>query len=380
MGALREYIIEQAEKKSVEPSQWLKERLDNIVKCDIATHIGKFSHPNSKINILDKNKVGATGYVTTAGAGCGVDIASNAALLPTAKLLLFDMGDGHSLFEYIQSYPEKINEEISGWGIDIFSYKELLCIDNKINNTEDILKQVYFPIGQNNYRLLTVMANSSILLELGRRLNLINQTGRECKDKKTEKYGEHHYKIMNQTAVSYGGTKPQNISTMNSKTGGKSYMLESLPPLFNYKVRFPKRNFFGEIVSWGDIKWELRQLSRLFKSDRNNIVIREKIISLIAAIIDRVIVSATTIQNEPGGWSDERKKLPWEQCIWLDDAQKKLREKDDWVHNVAMFFGRWLVQGYSKANKGDGVVLGDDEMKYFASYLEELLLEERRYR
>ena len=149
------------------------------------------------------------------------------------------------------SKVKRLNEELSEWNIDILSYRVSLkdMMDCQLNeNTEEVLKQVYFPLGNNEYKILTVMSPSSILVKLGNKLKKIGYDSRECRNDKSERYGEDHCMIFNQSKVGFGGTKPQNISTLNSKAGGSFYMLESLPPKWKHIDRLPKINFFDEMI------------------------------------------------------------------------------------------------------------------------------------
>lgn len=383
MGILKDYIIAQAEKKKMPPKEWLENTLALIDKCTLATHIGKFSHPDSRVSILDYNHDGVPGYISNGGTCCGYDISINAAYLSISNLLLLRLENGRSVLEGIVSEPTRLNVEVNQWHVDFNNYVnevETILHGVTVKKTEDILKQVYFPIDKGEYNVLTVLPSSCILMELGSRLKAMRARGVACKNKKDELYGESYTRIMNQTAISYGGTKPQNISTMNSKTGGTHYMLETLPPVWQIKARLPKVNFFGDAVYTAQIRSELTMLHKLFVADWNNMHIRDGIDRLVDTIVDRVMQKAIILQSEAPGWSSSRGSLPKEQCIWLDNIFVEFRQNDDfWIKAVCRSFGRWLIQNYEKTVGKKAVALGNDELEYFAERLEAVLQEERRY-
>ena len=95
MGKLSEYIQEQAKKKGKTPESWLRGVLENFSKCTLATHVGKFSNPDSRVIIYDESETQADGLVTTASCSHEVDmIYSSAAYMAAAKLLLQPLEDG----------------------------------------------------------------------------------------------------------------------------------------------------------------------------------------------------------------------------------------------------------------------------------------------
>lgn len=383
MGILHEYVIQQAAKKDKHPKEWLENVIGMIDKCKFATHIGKFTHPDSKVNMLDYNNEGVEGYVTTGGLSNTTDIAINAAYLSVANLLLLELENNKTVLDNILDNNLMLNEELSEWDIDILNYKAILndMMDCHVNeSTEEVLKQVYFPLGNNEYKLLTVMSPSSILIKLGNKLKKIRNDSRECRYDKSEKYGQEYCMILNQSKVGFGGTKPQNISTLNSKAGGSFYMLESLPPKWKHIDKLPKVNFFDEIIYKKNIEDELKSLHKLFKTDYNNKKIRDSIAYNLNCIIDEVMNYAYDLQEKEANWSEKLIKLPMHQKIWLDEAYREERNlSDEWISQVANDFSIWLIRSYEKVCK-NFVMLSDNEKDYFAIKFKDVLQEEVRYR
>lgn len=64
MSGLTAYISEAAAGKET-PQKWLADTVSLLSKCDMATHVGKFTHPDVKVYLQRKNKAGQNAYVVT---------------------------------------------------------------------------------------------------------------------------------------------------------------------------------------------------------------------------------------------------------------------------------------------------------------------------
>ena len=51
MSILEERIEDKAKKKKVRTEEWLESCISKIPECKLATHIGKFTHPATKVFI-----------------------------------------------------------------------------------------------------------------------------------------------------------------------------------------------------------------------------------------------------------------------------------------------------------------------------------------
>lgn len=74
-----EYVTASAERKGKSPHQWLQEIVDKIDTCTIATHVGKFSHPETKVNVYVRPTQSTVGYVATDNVDCKADISVSSA-------------------------------------------------------------------------------------------------------------------------------------------------------------------------------------------------------------------------------------------------------------------------------------------------------------
>ena len=325
--SVQEYIIDSAANKKKTVSHWFDDTVDLISQCSLATHVGKFSHPDVKISCMQEYSPQANGYVTTRNTKCSADILTPAQYIGAANLLLKDVDDNQNVLEAIESHSKTLSDELDVLSLSsenlssqvtelqARSHKEPVATDYR-------LKQVYFPINQGSYHLLTVMPASSLLIEVRKRILATNAYRRTCYDEKEENYGKDCEQFIGMTIVGFGGTKPQNISALNSKQGGRAYLLPSLPPQLREKeIRLPKRDYFKEILWYRQRADVFYGLHKQLKKDRNNLVIREQISQLVDQLVDYTLGKVYLLRSHAPGWSDEEAymDLPSVQKIWLDD-------------------------------------------------------------
>lgn len=382
MGKLSEYIQEQAKKKGKTPESWLQGVLENFSKCTLATHVGKFSNPDSRVIIYDESETQADGLVTTASCSHEMDmIYSSAAYMAAAKLLLQPLEDGKSCLEHLQSGGSDVYEEFKSFGVEPERLHTALSGIQKASAgaTDGNLRQVYFPVGKNQYHLLTVLPASSLLETMGSIVREMNHCWFETNNKKGDIYGEPSSHLGNLTMIGFGGTKPQNISTLNANSGGKAFLLYSMPPIISqHHIRLPKRDFFRECIPYAVSLDIIRKLHKLFKMDRNNIKIREKIRHCLEEAADYCIETASFMQMEPEGWSHGEKyqNLSLTQRIWLDNEYTTEKNDVSLYKEIGQQFGRWLIRQYRQVEKNNRVTLGDGELQMFSEIMENSLRRE----
>lgn len=384
--SLTEYILQNA--KNMAPADWLEKMAQNMNGCRLATHIGKFTHPDSGVALLVESGEPDDGYVTTQGCRCPVDIQRNASISQSGKLLLRDMPDGRKLFNWAEESPEELRQELEDNGFPaeplVQSAKQAVSQSrNMPQSTDGRLRQVYFPVSaEQQYHLLTVLPASSLLLEMKQRILQMSEHRRLCYSNKEEQYGEDCEDMPNLTEIGFGGTKAQNISALNNLLHGRAYLLPSLPPVWmSRKVRLPKRDFFRDGLLFRMAKESVQALHRLFLLDWNNQKIREEIQSHVDTLADMVAGMAERMREEPAGWSREEafEGLPESQKIWLDEARREERlDSEEWLDEVGTDFGRWLIRTYERVAGHEKVGLGDPELRFFKYRLIEVLREEVR--
>ena len=151
--------------------------MSSLSKCDMATHVGKFTHPDVKVYLQRKNKAGENAYVLTENVDCETDIVySSAAYMGAAKLLLYALDDGRPLWKHIYENDENVRREVESLGVSFDTMRqevERMMATADPAATDGRLRQIYFPAGEGTYHLLTVLPSSSLLQVLnGRSRNM----------------------------------------------------------------------------------------------------------------------------------------------------------------------------------------------------------------
>ncbi|MBF0376130.1 MAG: type I-F CRISPR-associated protein Csy1 [Desulfamplus sp.] len=364
----------------------------------IVTHPSKFSHPDSITTPTIFNGTRKSdGFLRTGNCETEIDACGNAALNSKAidvyKFLSLKFDDGKTVLEHLEQGTERAKEQFH---ISTASFEEIqkgfICVkqSGEEAKTSGLVKQVYFPIKHDNsssdYNLLSILTPSGLVFEMKKRINAMSpflENNKEARQlKKKEEYSENGFdELFDLTKISYGGTKPQNISVLNSNSGGKVYLLPSLPPLLAKRdVRLPRYDFFQNCLWVNNFKENFEALHKLLIIDYNNINIREGIERKILSIMDKVIEQSWRIRKHGTGWSDSESysNLPVYQKIWLDDVRIEERKSADssfsdgilsygsssnnWLDKVIEELARWIIQTYRNLYRDSGVNLGDDEI------------------
>ncbi|KZT15569.1 type I-F CRISPR-associated protein Csy1 [Acidovorax sp. GW101-3H11] len=184
-----------------------------------------------------------------------------------------------------------------------------------------------------------------------------------------------------------GGTKPQNISQLNSERRGVNYLLSSLPPQWKASaVRLPVHatSVFDRLfIARPEVRRTVRALRVFLESDPDaKLATRERREELLDALVDELVSLAAELQQIlPPGWSrdDERfKELIYEEALWLDPLRAEIPEEaqfahdwqyTDWPAAIGKAFGNWLnaqlrgklPMGDAEAREWKKVFLTDDD-------------------
>ena len=345
----------------------------------------------------DDNQPVGQGYLTTADITAEDDLVvkGGAAYMAFASFLVGKFSEkataeeqkedlaAKTAWQYFREDAPFIRKEIESLGIAYEPLRErVLEIQppEVPRQTDTRLRQVYFPIGEEDYHLLTVISPVSMMFSLTEKIETASHLQRKCRDKKSEHYGESHCIFPNITRAAFGESQPQNLSCRNTSRGVD--VLPSQPPILSgRKIRLPKRNFFSDSLYWRRFSDALSNLDTLFREQRHNHEVRERSENIILDFVESVLYEAKRLQNLPAGWS-RNTELSEEQAIWLDEAYGSQRQTDtDWIWPVCLDFARWLVNAHSRFcrdKKLGSIALADAELQAFASTMEDVLKQEVR--
>lgn len=157
-----------------------------------------------------------------------------------------------------------------------------------------------------------------------------------------------------------GGTKPQNISQLNSERRGMNYLLSSLPPQWKVnEQRFPTHAdsvFTRYFDTRPLVRQTVKALRHYLESNPNPVKdTRDHRKELVDVLVDEMVAMAAELQHAlPPGWTlnDPRfSKLNDDEQTWLDALRAELPEEADfanrwlameWPDAIGTRFGNWL--------------------------------------
>jgi CRISPR-associated protein Csy1 len=232
-----------------------------------------------------------------------------------------------------------------------------------------------------------LLTPSIVTSELLDRLNLIrfSEIAKQARGlKKENKFSEYDYEdIFDLTEVAFGGSKPQNISVLNSQNAGRAYLLASCPPILEKRtLRLPRTDFFVQCLYRKNYQDSFVQLHKFIQLDLNNIVIRTAIQNILQFVIDQVILEGLKIRESyPAGWSQQEyyANLPKLQRIWLDSMYVEQRENDsEWRNELSEDIARWILRSYEKVIS-ESEMLGTTEINDVKQRVEESLRQAKEF-
>ena len=367
------------------PSIWVDDAARRVSQIEVATHVAKAAHQNSRGSSLytDPIKLSPHGYVGSYLLQNQFikDIVGNAAALDVYKFLSLEF-DGISLVNLIlQKRPEVplILSEDPDHGKKLAqSFSGIVRRTDRGLTSHTLAKQVYWMIGKDpakdeDYHLLLPLFESSLVHRIHEIISedLYGEAAKDARKARREKsFSEHEiHEYTNLAMRKIGGTKPQNISQLNSVRGGVNYLLASLPPSWKERPASPiwgTTTFFDHAGKRPELKPLLRALRIFLEADPPpNLETRIRRDDLVERIIGEIILYLDKIHSLDPGWSsDPRCRLSAEEKF-LVDPKGAPPPPVVWKEKIRHKFGRWLIHEIGK-----NLLLGDIEYDYFLEILE----------
>ncbi|KML25862.1 type I-F CRISPR-associated protein Csy1 [Salmonella enterica subsp. enterica serovar Derby] len=358
-----------------EPKAWLTDAAKRAGQINLVTHAAKFTHGDSKSSSIYSEAVAQEGYLCTAAlSGLEPDAVGNAAALDVAKLLQTRVNGGDSLLASLKrgdhaalaAFTDEANQRRE-W---IAGFSRALTPGEPASHK--LAKQGYFPVGE-NYHLLSPLFATSLVHAMHQKM-IAFRFGDDVKAiwkaRREKTWHPTPLTLFPDSAeIHFGGTKPQNISYLNSVRGGRSWLLSCQPPQWK-KTEKPPTTLRSIFTSGGQFDRRANSTVQLLMSlltrtgDYTNVRIREARDEYIDALIDLLFVVASELQRDTWqNWTLSCERLVSHQQLWLDPWRTKTdeafrleRDKDDWQVSVATDFALWLNGRLSKALKDVGYV------------------------
>jgi CRISPR-associated protein Csy1 len=372
-----EQIDERAEiETAYRPDTWLPDAARRVTQIQLASHTVKPIHPDAR---------GSNIYVASyydhpteiVGSHClnhddrADDVVGNAAALDVYKLLKIKHDDQTTLARVLAE-DASLKAALSDQP-DIAEHwmKAFTTIAESKNNpaSHTLAKQVYFPLLDGGYHLLAPLFPTSLVHHVHGQMRE-DRFGEEAKAARTARFNDLYspvgYREYPHLVIQkFGGTKPQNISQLNSERYGENWLLPSIPPEWtSNQAILPTlvKTVFGKWLLRRKNIYELTTSLRKFLSkqkDYTNKNIRDTRKALVSLIVDEVLLYSFELLDQPAGWSATTDcQLNPVECLWLDPYRRfddeefmKAYTWDDWPDEVAKNFALWLNHEISSKEK-----------------------------
>ena len=354
--------------------EWLPDAAKRVTQLSMVSHPSKFSHPSAKTSsVIAQAKQINDGYLRSGNVSYPLDVFGNAAAMDVFKFLSLPLTEKLTVLDGFERQEESLKTLLVGADLDFETlsteFLKIKATDTSVK-TDHLVKQVYFPIEQAEYHLLSVLTPSGLITRLKQSIDTIRFSEETKQAKELRRKNEHHEigyaDIFDLTITAYGGTQPQNVSVLNSQNAGRAYLLSSCPPMLEKRaIRLPKTDFFAQCLYRKNYQESFIQLHKFMQLDLNNDDIRTAIRNIIQFVIDQILVLASkTREYSAEGWSnqDYYASLPKLQRIWLDKIYQTEREEDhDWRDELSREIARWILRSYEKVIS-DAYKLGTGEI------------------
>jgi CRISPR-associated protein Csy1 len=387
-------VTESSEREAIlekfRPEVWLENASHRASQVSIVTHPLKFTHTDAKgtsVLLYSQNESREAFPISTLSiANYKLDVDGNAAALDVANLLLLS-DDSESLWQALlrgnhaplspfSSEPRQINEWVEGF---------LGALKSTEITSNNLAKQVYFPLGNGDYHLLSPLFASSLGTEIADRIDRerFSEEAKVARHAKREQTYHSNLVVFYPKLLiqSFGGTKPQNVSLLNSSRRGRFYALPSMPPVWTTRGK-PKSKradwFWLRVASYARYETEkLKEFLEKHQEDDSTIHLRRRRERLERDVIGAVMSAAAEIQiqKEWAGWS-KTSSLPTSERLWLDphhedESIQEIRAKGGWELHIAENFARWIIQ----ALESESLKLGDIAWTHWRDMFEDELKE-----
>jgi CRISPR-associated protein Csy1 len=373
------------------PETWLKDAAKRAAQLKAVTHSVKPMHGDAKGTSVfaSPDRLTPQQYV---GTHCikspAIDVVGNAAALDVFKLLQKTV-QGESILQLAMREDAALCSALSddsSEGADIATAFSGLVEAPKKTTSHTLAKQVYWPTSNDvhsdeQFRLLSPLYPTSLVHSIfeqiqSDRFSDSAKAGREARrNGEASAFEIHEY--PNLAFLELGGSKPQNISQLNSERGGKSYMLASLPPTWKasaYRPILHQKSMFTALYRELGAAKLLRDFRVFIASEPQPVMAtRQKVRDYVERLVEMFMNFTGQMRNIEGGWSlNDSCLLNLTEKIWLDEEAtiEHLRENSEPVphsvsEDICTAFSLWV----NERIKSKTIPLGDDESLEWARYL-----------
>ena len=351
-----------------QPASWIADAARRVGQIQQVTHAIKFTHPSADGSSLSSAGNPAAGAAVVGshvlGGAAAADVVGNAAALDVYKFLRLSV-DGRSLLDRAIGRDPALAEALSE---DPDQAAEWMAAFAGLPEpkgrpaSHKLAKQLYWPLGDGRYHLLAPLLSSPLAHAVHRRIGEDRFSDDAKAAREARRAGKAHpggYRdYPNLVIQSFGGSKPQNISQLNSERRGENFLLASVPPIWQSPAIRPPLKTETVFSRYFERRREVRRLSEALRDylrrvadARNNIRIRETRADLVTDLCGEVLHMAAELRTylTPGWTAGPECQLNLAEQCWLDPARSQLDDtfatqlrRGDWKDEVCLRFGNWL--------------------------------------
>ena len=359
-----------------QPAAWLDDAARRVEQIQAVTHSLKPIHPDARGTNLYVEPRTLPPLAELGSHALGErfvgDVVGNAAALDVYKMLKLEV-NGRSLLTALLAQDADALAALHTDPAQAQALRDAFVSLTQPRaegpSSHTLAKQLYWLTGTDacddaHYTLLAPLYATSLAHAVHAqvqedRFGEANKAARQARrERKVHDGVFHDYPGL--AVQNMGGTKPQNISQLNSERRGMNYLLSSLPPKWKVNAqRFPTHAdsvFTRYFDSRPLVRQTVKTLRRYLESNPNPVKdTRDHRKELVDVLVDEMVNMAAELQHAlPPGWTldDPRfSALNEDEQTWLDALRAELPEEDDfanrwlameWPDAIGTRFGNWL--------------------------------------
>lgn len=386
------------------PENWLGDAARRVSQIQAVTHSLKPAHPDAKGTSL-YSPPPAQPVLTVVGSHClgnefTSDVVGNAAALDVYKFLKLEH-QGRNLLAlslaHAADLAAALSDDLAQAQAWINAFAGLAKRPDRMAS-HTLAKQFYWPVGDDphddaSFHLLAPLYASS----LAHRVYQTVQDDRFSEEavaarqaRKESKYSERVVREYPDLAIQkLGGTKPQNISQLNSERRGDNLLFASLPPSWrsiDVKPLLGTDSMFPRFSRRDEVRKMVKALLAFLKSNpTSNFETRRRRGEWVDGIIDQFLQFCAELRSLPPGWSHTPEcHLTDLEKHWLDPqgvkqalASARLPLPTGTAERVSSVFANWL-NAQLRAQPHDPLPAGDPEFLEWRNRIYEQIKAEER--
>ena len=382
------------------PATWLEDAARRAGQIQAVTHSLKPVHPDAKGSSL-YCPTGTFAAIDHVGSHClgdnfASDVVGNAAALDVYKFLK-QRYEGRSLLELAiandADFAAALSDEPEQAQALMQAFASLTAPRGRLAS-HTLAKQLYWQTGDDphdnaSFHLLAPLYASSLAHRVFETLqdDRFSDAAKAARDaRKANSFSERPVREYPQLAVQQlGGTKPQNISQLNSERRGNNCLLASLPPVWRsveLKPLLATDSIFNRYSRRPEVRQNLKSLLAFLKTDpAKNKPTRQQRAAHVSLLIDEFLQFSAELRSLPPGWSQTPTcQLSDAEARWLDpegvaatDAALDRKPPTDINERISAAFANWL-----NAQLRDPLPMGDPEFLEWRKEMQEQIKAEER--